>query len=94
MTEKVFNPPEGFEEDFLGGKGMETPRWLKRAQKFDHQKKRPTFLELDPRVRRNLAVSMRWRIRTDPNGAGVFYTQDILPGSREWPGEPHGYAVS
>lgn len=90
MTQDTFQPPEGFVEDTFWYGGGGTPRWLKKSRKFAHQKKRPTFLELDRKTRRNLAVSMRWRIRTDPNGAGVFHTHDYLPGSKEWPGDSSG----
>lgn len=85
-----FQPPEGYTEDslFRSNKGEE--RWLKRSRKYAHQRERPTFLELDRRKRRDMAVSLRWRIRTDPNGQGVFTTHDILPGAREWPGDPPG----
>jgi len=37
-------------------------------------------------------VALGWRIRTDPNGHGVFHSHDILPGSQEWPIERGGVA--
>lgn len=46
----------------------------------------PTPFMDQPRAkRRDRVASLNWRIRTDPNGRGVFYTHAILPGSRELP---------
>ena len=47
-------------------------------------------MEKKRRLRASEAVALRWKIKTDPNGAGVFTTHDILPGSIEWPGNPPG----
>jgi hypothetical protein len=90
MDQDDFLPPEGFTEDFLFS-GRDTPsRRMKRRRKFAHQRRRPTYLELDRQTRRSKAVSLRWRIASDPDGQGVFTTHDILPGSRDWPGTPPG----
>ena len=43
------------------------------------------FLDQPRTVRRDKAASKNWRIRTDPNGQGLFTTHQILPGSRELP---------
>lgn len=85
-----FQPPEGYVEDALFRGELSDERWLKRRRKYRAQERKPTFLQLSRQVRRSRTVSLGWRIRTDPNGAGVFTSRDILPGSREWPGEPPG----
>lgn len=83
-----FVPPEGFVEgDFLGD--YRSSRKAKRRAKYRHHRRHEfepiPFLDL-PRVkRRDKAASLNWRIRSDPNGRGVFTTHEILPGSREWP---------
>lgn len=46
-----------------------------RAQWFVNQKRR---------VRRSMAIAQRWRITQDPNGAGVFTSDQFIPGSPSW----------
>jgi len=46
-----------------------------RAQWFVNQKRR---------VRRSMAIAQRWRIAQDPNGAGVFTSDQFIPGSPAW----------
>lgn len=83
-----FSPPDGFiEGDFL--KNYRASRQAKRSAKYAHHRRKdfkPTpFLDLPRTQRRDLAASLNWRIRSDPNGQGVFTTHGILPGSREYP---------
>lgn len=34
--------------------------------------------------RRNRFVAKRWRVKTDTQGAGVFFCRHVVPGSAEW----------
>lgn len=43
------------------------------------------FLDLPRSKRRDMAASMGWRIQSNPNGGGLFVTNQILPGDRERP---------
>lgn len=88
----TFQPPEGFTEDSLFSRRADkpVPRWLKRRRKYRHQQKNVVFEKLPRPYRRAKAVSLRWQIRTDPNGQGVYTTHDILPGSRDWPAHEDG----
>lgn len=90
MSQDQYTPPEGFSEDTLFQKDADLPRDIKRMRKYAHQRKGKTWEEKKRRHRAREAVALRWKIKTDPNGAGVFTTHDILPGSAEWPGNPPG----
>lgn len=98
MTEDNFQLPEGYEEDdFFSFLDKKPSRRSKRRVKYARQlrKNRVPFGQRPAKVRRAKTVSLAWRIRSDANGRGVFYSRDILPGSREWPfedGKTHHHA--
>lgn len=71
-----FIPPEGFQS-------FESMRSRRSKRRRRHD--RPVFDDLPKHHRRSQAVSIGWRIKTDPNGRGVFLTHDYLPGSLDWP---------
>lgn len=81
-----FQPPDGFRlwtllEDFEARGSKERKATARRIR----LNAVVPFMTLPRSRRRDLTASLAWRIRTDPNGAGVFRTRSILPGSREWP---------
>lgn len=81
-----FSPPEGFVPDDFLSSGRVLSRRQKLRRKFCRQKQAYTaFIHLPRRVRRSMTVAMGWRIKSDPNGRGVFHSRDVLPGSKEWP---------
>lgn len=46
---------------------------------------KPTpFIQRTRRHRRNRFVSERWKIRTDPDGKGLFRCRHLLPGTPRW----------
>lgn len=82
-----FQPPEGFSQDDLFS--GEPTRRVKRLRKYAHQRNRKTpFLKLPRRVRVKKAASLRWRIKCDRNGLGVFTSHQYVPGSVDYPLEP------
>lgn len=90
MTQDPSPLPPGIPESFVSLEERPLSRKAKRRAKYAHQRRHTPWVEQKRSVRSSQTVSMRWRILTDPNGAGVFTTHDILPGSTEWPGEPPG----
>lgn len=78
-----FVPPPGFVVDPLFSGLALDGRAGKHKRRFARKPPRP-FMELPLRKRRDLTASLRWRIRSDPDGQGVFTTHQILPGSRAW----------
>lgn len=78
----LFAPPEGFVSF-----DDEARRHRARRRRVH---KHPVFDELPLSVRRNRAVALGWRIKSSPNGAGIFSSHDILPGSLRWPEEDGG----
>lgn len=86
MTEE-FQPPEGFsEDDLFSGK---LTRSAKLRRKYAHQRNRKVpFMTLPRRVRAKKAASLRWKIKSDRNGLGVFTSHQYVPGSVDYPLEP------
>jgi hypothetical protein len=87
-----FTPPEGFVPDPLFSRRSEPSRHRKQRQRRQAQRRFVPFTDLPRRERRDRTVALGWRIRSDANGAGVFTSHDILPGSREWPESKGGVA--
>lgn len=86
MTD-VFVPPEGFVLDplFSGRARPRTRAAEKRRARRRREQRFTPFVALSRRAQRARVVTLGWRIRTDPHGEGVFFSHDILPGSRERP---------
>jgi hypothetical protein len=54
-------------------------RERKAGNRRAKQQKRPHYGSLPRSVRRQAAVSLGWRIQTNPDGAGVFDSHQLLP---------------
>ena len=83
-TNQPFVPPQGFSCDDLCSRIQSRSR-KRRAKYRKHRKRPPVFEKLPRSARRTQTVSIAWRIKCDINGAGIFSTHQILPGSKEWP---------
>lgn len=77
MANTPFQPPDGYELDDLFSRQRKARKRKRRAP--------PVFADLPLRARRDLAVSMGWRIRSYPDGGGQFVSHDYIPGDRKWP---------
>lgn len=78
----AFVPPDGFTADSLFHLSARPSAPVRRAKA--RAWRTTSFAKQSHHYRRGATVSLGWRIRTDPNGRGIFTTHDILPGSREW----------
>lgn len=77
MNTPAFQPPPGFElDDLFSGT---------RKRRRRGRGKRTEFADLPIGRRRDMAVSMGWKIRCYPDGAGEFSSHDYIPGDRKWP---------
>lgn len=55
-----------------------------RAKTYDDNRREDWFVNQKRRVRRTKAIAQRWRITQDRNGAGVFTSDQYIPGSPDW----------
>lgn len=93
MTYENFQAPEGFSEQsssrdwFDAYLNSREGKSRGMARKFRRKCNKLDFLDRPRKIRRSMVVGLGWKIRTDPNGQGIFFTRGILPGSRDWPVE-------
>lgn len=72
-------------DDFVPPEGFVSLDDERRRSRRRRARPHPVFDDLRLSDRRNRAVALGWRIKSSANGAGVFSSHDILPGSIRWP---------
>lgn len=92
-----FELPEGFREggplSRLGPETRQHKRWRKYAFRVRRRQEKQTWMKLRRRDRKDACARLSWKIQQQQGKDGLYWTHDILPGSRKWP-DPEGEGVS